>query len=157
MTGTYGTFDSTYGRATATFTSSHGESSGVLYMVSSSELILLQTSTDAPAQIGVVQQQTVPTGGFDNSSLSGNVVMYANGVNDSSSSGDAQIGLLSIPASGTVNVTVYDDAGNRNNNTPGVGKQLANSPDPELLLHRDVEWRGVPQRQLHCLAGPSSC
>ncbi len=155
MTGTYGTFDSTYGRATATFTSSHGESSGVLYMVSSSELILLQTSTDAPAQIGVVQQQTVPTGGFDNSSLSGNMVMYANGVNDSSSSGDAQIGLLSIPASGTVNVTVYDDAGNSNNNTPpgwesSLQTPLSLSCSYTVASNGWVSLSGSSQ----CLAGP---
>lgn len=151
MTGTYATFDSTYGRATATFTSSHGESSGVLYMVSSSELFLLQTSADASAQIGVVHQQTVPTGGFSNSSLSGNMVMYANGVNASSSSGDAQIGLLSIPASGTVNVTLYDDAGNGNSSTPAGWESSLQTP-MTLSCSYTVDSIGVVS-----LSGSSQC
>jgi len=112
MTGTYTAADSN-GRFTITTTApSTAAVTSAAYMVSSSRSLLVVTST-GDALVGEVQQQTVPVGGFSNSSLNGTMVFYMVGLNGSGSGGEADIGLASAtPATSSLAVTDYsDDAG----------------------------------------------
>jgi hypothetical protein len=97
VTGTYTSFD-TYGRATATFTPQMGvPQTGTLYMVSAKKLLYLQSSSTY--LIGQVSQQTVPTGGFTNSSLNGPAVVYFGGIG--SSGNDIVMGIFTGNGSGS--------------------------------------------------------
>jgi hypothetical protein len=93
ITGTYTSFD-TYGRATTTFSDG---STGTLYMVSASKLLYLQSSSTY--LIGEIDQQTVPTGGFTDSSLNGLAVVYFGGIG--SSGNDIVMGLFNANGSGS--------------------------------------------------------
>jgi hypothetical protein len=108
VTGTY-TSPDTNGRFTMTATwTSLGPSHQVFYMVSSSQVLFL--STDPQVLAGEGTQQTVPAGGFSNSSLNGTLVYYMSGLASSGSGGEADFGLLS--ANGTSSLTAvadYDD------------------------------------------------
>jgi len=93
VTGTY-TSPDTNGRFTMTATwTSLGPSHQVFYMVSSSQVLFL--STDPQVLAGEGTQQTVPAGGFSNSSLNGTLVYYMSGLASSGSGGEADFGLLS--------------------------------------------------------------
>jgi hypothetical protein len=104
ITGTYTSFD-TYGRATATFSYEGSVSTGTLYMVSASKLLYLQSSSEY--LIGEIDQQTVPTGGFTNSSLNGLAVVYFGGIG--SSGNDIVMGLFNANGSGSAPFTGEED------------------------------------------------
>ncbi len=106
ITGTYTAFDST-GRATATFSSGGSTvSTGVLYMVSTSNLFYLQTSSN-PVVAGVVEQQT---GTFSASSLNLPAVFAESG--RSGAGAKATIGIFTGHGDGTASVAIHeDDAG----------------------------------------------
>jgi hypothetical protein len=84
-------------------------------MVSSSEIILVGTDNPATsgAWIAEMRQQTVPTGGFSNSSLNALAILYFAGRSSSHSFGsDVGIGTFTGNGSGTVvGATNEDDAG----------------------------------------------
>jgi hypothetical protein len=107
LTGTYTSFDR-YGRGTAGFY--HGgslTSTATLYMVSASKLLFLQSST--PFLIGEFDQQTVPPGGFTNSSLNGPAVFFTNAADNGGAGADANFGLFTANGTGTATVAHYDD------------------------------------------------
>jgi hypothetical protein len=101
ITATYTSFD-TYGRATTTFSDG---STGTLYMVSAKKLLYLQSSSEY--LIGEVSQQTVPSGGFTNSSLNGLAVIYFGGIG--SSGNDIVMGIPNANGSGSMPFTGEED------------------------------------------------
>jgi hypothetical protein len=113
MTGTYTAADSN-GRFTIAMTapSQVAGSTSVGYIVSSSQSLFMMTLAGSPF-VGEMTQQSVPAGGFTNSSLNGTMVFYMVGLNGSGSGGEADIGLASAtPATSSLAVTDYsDDAG----------------------------------------------
>jgi hypothetical protein len=108
IAGTYGSADSN-GRFTVAMTapSQVAGSTSVGYIVSSSHSLLMNTSTGSPF-VGEMQQQSVPAGGFSNSSLNGNSVFYNTGM-QGGSGGRAGMGLFSTNGSGSIGVTDYED------------------------------------------------
>jgi hypothetical protein len=122
-TGTYSSFD-TDGRATVRYTSPNGPATGVLYMASASKLLYLQIAGN-PQVIGEIQQQNAPAGGFINSAVGSNMVIYANGANGASSE-DSFIGLVNSTGSGALTISMYDDNGSNNTNN-GTGWQSLQS------------------------------
>jgi len=120
VTGTYGSFDPTFGRATMSLTTPNGAVPAVLYMVSASKLFYLQTTT-SPIEIGEVLQQSVPQGGFANSSVNGKMVVYGNGASGLSSA-EAFMGIVNSGGGGTLTVSIYQDNGSGNANG-GTGWQ----------------------------------
>jgi hypothetical protein len=119
ITGTYSSFDSS-GRATVSYTSANGTGSATFYMASASKLLYIQMA-GTPAVVGDVQQQAVPKGGFTNSSVNGNMVLYGGGANGTSAE-DSFLGLVNSTGSGTLTVSVYEDDGS-NNRGGGTGWQ----------------------------------
>ena len=111
MTGTYGSVDAN-GRLTGTTAVTSGPTStDVFYMVSSSQLLTLSTDTPGsnPIVAGGMQGQS---GTFNNSSVSGNLVISMMGLNGGGSGGTAQFGLINANGTGSLTGTIYvDDAG----------------------------------------------
>jgi len=113
-TGTYTSADSN-GRLTLSLTWS-GQSSpdhSVFYMVSNSQLLFITTDalTTNGVQAGQMQQQTVPGGGFGNSSLDGNEVLYMTGLNGGGTGGSANLVILSADGNDNLTGTSYYDGG----------------------------------------------
>jgi len=107
LTGTYTNLD-TNGRGTASFYDGGNlTSTATLYMVSASKLLFLQSST--PFLIGELDQQTVPSGGFTNSSLNGPAVFFTNATDNGGGGADAHFGLFSGNGTGSATVADYDD------------------------------------------------
>ncbi len=84
-----------------------------LYMVSSSEILLVGTdsiSSTNPLDSGEVLQQQ---GSFSTSSLSGNFVLYLSGESGSGSSATSNTALVlgTVTSSGNATVTIYEDSG----------------------------------------------
>jgi Putative Ig domain len=111
MTGTYGSVDAN-GRFTGTTTIPSGPTSNdAFYMVSSSRFLFLGTDTPGTNAL-VVGEVRGQSGTFSNSSVSGNLVLYMEGLNGGGSGGRAQFGLVSANGSGSLTATIYeDDAG----------------------------------------------
>jgi hypothetical protein len=107
LTGTYTNFDR-YDRGTASFYYGGSlTSTATLYMVSASKFFYLQSST--PFLIGEFDQQTVPSGGFTNSSLNGPAVFFTNAADNGGAGADANFGLFTANGMGTATVADYDD------------------------------------------------
>jgi hypothetical protein len=91
------------------------------YEVSGSQALFVTTDAESTDGVlaGVFQLQTVPAGGFGNSSIDGNMVFYQTGINGGETGGSATVGLVSGDGAGTISVTVYeDDAGTWKTPTP---------------------------------------
>jgi hypothetical protein len=121
MTGTYGSADSN-GRFDITITApSTAAGTTVAYMVSGSQSLFIVTTTGS-ALAGEMQQQSVPAGGFSNSSLNGAMVLYTTGLTSSGSGGRAEFGLITAtPATASLAVTDYvDNAGTWSTPNPDI-------------------------------------
>ena len=84
----------------------------VFYIVNSGKLFAMETDTimgPTPILSGTVLQQQVPTGGFSNASLAGNVVIYLTGLgycsNGFNPSADVLVGLLTADGNGGLGLT----------------------------------------------------
>lgn len=114
----YAVSNTTTGRGTMNFTFTYGGAPGnlnfVFYVVNSGKLFVMesdQVTTATPLLDGVVVQQQVPSGGFNNASLSGNLVISLTGHSMCGSlSGvpKAVVGLLTTNGSGGLSLT-YDE------------------------------------------------
>ncbi len=98
-----------------TFGGAPGTLNFVFYTVNSGRLFLLESdlvSSATPLLNGVVVQQLTPSGGFSNSSLSGNMVIYLDGTSicGSGAAGvpKAVAGLLTTSGTGALSLT-YDE------------------------------------------------
>ncbi len=98
-----------------TFGGAPGTLNFVFYVVNSGRLFLLESdvvSSATPLLNGVVVQQLTPSGGFSNSSLSGNMVIYLDGTSicGSGAAGvpKAVAGLLTTSGTGALSLT-YDE------------------------------------------------
>ena len=86
----------------------------VFYVVNSGKLFVMESdpvTTGTPLLNGSVLQQQVPTGGFTNASLNGNMVIYLTGLSSCSSGSGvpkAGAGLLTANGSGAFSLT-YDE------------------------------------------------
>jgi len=110
---TYSVVSSTTGRGTATISTSHGTSDMVFYVVSSTELLLMQADPGGATpqiEIGQVLQQT--SSSFNNASLNSSMVYAALSIHSGGTPvPDVQAGLLTIPGSGTFNLSLDDNDG----------------------------------------------
>ncbi len=88
------------GRGTATINSSNGTTSMVFYVVSASELLMMESDTGSNIEAGQVLLQS---GTFGLGSLSGVSVIESQGFDTKKSAADAQAGLLT--ADGNSNIT----------------------------------------------------
>jgi hypothetical protein len=83
----------------------------VFYIVNSGKLFLMESDAVSPATPllnGVFAQQQIPAGGFNNSSLNGNMVLYLTGFSVCSSGSrvpKAGVGLLTANGSGALSLT----------------------------------------------------
>jgi hypothetical protein len=120
-TGSYGSADSN-GRIalSTTWPGSSSSNPTAMYMVSTSQLLFLTSSLASTSGVmtGQMIQQTAP-GGYGASSFSGNMVFYQTEEN-SGSSGEVQIGLLSSDGASYVTVASYDDAAGTWQTYPGM-------------------------------------
>jgi hypothetical protein len=86
----------------------------VFYVVNSGRLFLMESdvvTTATPLLNGVVVQQQIPTGGFSNTSLNGNMVIYLTGLSMCGSASGvpkAVAGLLTTNGNGALSLT-YDE------------------------------------------------
>jgi hypothetical protein len=113
ITGTYTGAD-TSGRFTMSVEiPTVGTSQVAGYMASSSSFVFLTMNSlsSMGALAGQMNQQSVPAGGFGNSSLSGNLVAYQTGLNGGGSGGAASLDLLNANGSGSLTGTSYYDGG----------------------------------------------
>jgi hypothetical protein len=109
VTGTYTSPDTNgFLFAATTWTGQSSPSYAVLYMVSSSQALLM-TANDpisSPVMAGEMKQQS---GTFSDSSVNGNVVFSIEGVNGGGSGGRMEFGLVSANGSGSLTATIYSD------------------------------------------------
>ena len=106
-TGTYTTFDP-YGRGTATLQVGVTTSNSIFYLVSSSQFLMVNTDP-VVAISGEADLQSVPPGGFNSGSLSGNLVFYLSGVSGAGSGADVSVNLANVVGGNSVNITSYED------------------------------------------------
>ena len=116
ITGTYGSVNAN-GRFTGTIVTQTATSPLAFYMVSRSEMLFVITE-DNPIGAGELRKQTGTFSNssvmFGNSSVNGNMVLYATGVSGGPG-GRAIFGLVNANGSGSLTATVYvDDAGTLN-------------------------------------------
>jgi hypothetical protein len=102
-----GSFDSN-GRGTAALTVGGSASHFTVYMVSSSKLLMVNSDA-AFAVSGEADLQTVPVGGFMQTSLLGTGTMYLNGLSGSAG-GKSQLGLGVADGVSSLALTTYIDA-----------------------------------------------
>ena len=92
------------------------------YVASSSQIYFVTTDTlgaNTPVFAGEMQQQSMPTGGFNNSSVNGKAVFYAAGLSEAGPGSHAFVGIANANGSGSIDVTTYeDDAGTWQTPTP---------------------------------------
>jgi hypothetical protein len=112
--GTYGSADSNGRFTMAVAVPFAGTSHAAAYMVSSSQLLCM--TTDPVASMGVLtgemKQQSVPSGGFSNSSLNAAAAFYMSGLSGSGK-GDAVIGILTGNGAGFVTFEGEEDDGGK--------------------------------------------
>jgi len=106
------------GRGTMHFTFTFGGAPGslnfVLYIVNAGKFFAMESdavTTATPLLNGAVVQQQTPTGGFTNSSLNGNMVIYLTGLSACGSGSEvpkAVAGLLTSNGAGALSLT-YDE------------------------------------------------
>src|SRR5882672_4137996 len=115
----YAVSNTTTGRGTMNFTFTYGGAPGnlnfVFYVVNSGKLFVMesdQVTTATPLLNGVAVQQQVPTGGFTNASLNGNLVISLTGLSTGCGGlggvPKAVVGLLTANGSGALSLT-YDE------------------------------------------------
>ncbi len=96
--------DPTTGRGTYSLTTSSGTANYVYYVVSSTELVSIDTDSSGPATLAdVLQQQAAGSLGFTNTSLTGQTLIQLNGLATSNGS---------LVPSAAVGVVTFDGAGN---------------------------------------------
>jgi hypothetical protein len=107
--GSYGPIDATSGRGTVIFNDSNGNTNYVFYVVSATELVLLEAETTPPAQmvVGEVLKQTLKNTGAG--TLAGNTVLELSGINSAGTAPDVQVGLMVFPASTSTTFTLNSD------------------------------------------------
>jgi Putative Ig domain len=130
MTGTYTSLDAS-GRATASLLTSHGTSTIVFYMASSSKLLMLGTDpqSSTPSFSGEMRSQS---GTFNNASLSGIAVFYMSGFSGGGN-GDATLGLLN-GSSGTATISLYEDNGGTFHTSLGFSCSYAVASNGRVIL-----------------------
>jgi hypothetical protein len=111
----YAVSNTTTGRGTMrlafTFGGTPDTMNFVFYIVNSGKLFLMESDAVSPATPllnGVFAQQQIPAGGFNNSSLNGNMVLYLTGFSVCSSGSrvpKAGVGLLTANGSGALSLT----------------------------------------------------
>ena len=103
--GTLTQIDPNSGRGSYTLTTASGTSNYIFYVVSTTELVAIDTDSDGPQALVDLQQQQLPgaSGSFSNASLSGQSVLALNGT--ASGSGG-------VVPSAAVGVVTFDGAGN---------------------------------------------
>ncbi len=107
FTGTVAAVNSLTGRATVTIQSSLGTAHEVIYVVSTSEMVITNVDSNGPPiQAGQVLQQS---GTFSKSSLNGTVVVYAQDINTGSGGDESEALILSFNGNGNFNFVVGDD------------------------------------------------
>ena len=113
LSGTYSSID-----ASGRFTETLGTAHRVTYMASTGRAMVLSTDSN-PVLAGRQFQQT--GGPYGQGSLNGNVVIYANGVNNSTS-GKMHFGLFSADGVSTFTVNAdYENDGGTWTKNPGTG------------------------------------
>jgi hypothetical protein len=96
--------DPTTGRGTYSLTTATGTSNYVYYVVSSTELVSVDTDSSGPSTLAdVLSQQAVGSVGFSNASLTGQTLIQLNGLATSNGS---------LVPSAAVGVVTFDGAGN---------------------------------------------
>ena len=108
-TGTVTTVNSQTGRATVSGQSSNGPFDSVVYVVTSSEIIMAQAdagSSGAPIAVGDVQRKS---GSFTNASLNGNDVMVMQGIHGSDGVDQSILALISFDGNGNYNISTMDE------------------------------------------------
>ena len=120
---TYAVSNTATGRGTITATGySFGgttyTSNFVFYVVSSGKLFVMETDPlvgSTALLSGIVLQQQVPTGGFSNASLTGNMIIYLTGKsycsNGFNPSADVLAGLLTADSTGALTLTFDENCG----------------------------------------------
>ena len=124
FTGTLSAVDPQTGRATATIENENGTNNEVVYVVSTSELLMEQTNQverdggaagrrpfsttngGAAVLVGSVLHQT---GSFANSSLNGTVVLYMQDIQQPSELDQSLAGILSFDGNGNFTITAMDE------------------------------------------------
>jgi hypothetical protein len=107
-----------------------------LYMVSSSEILLVGTdpiSPTNPLDSGEALQQQ---GTFSQSSLSGNFVLYLSGESGSGSSATSNTALVlgTVTSSGNATITIYEDNGGTSSTTPSQSGTYAVASNGRVTL-----------------------
>ena len=124
FTGTLSTVDPHTGRATVSIEGENGTNNEVIYVVSTSELVMEQTDpvaqdggapgprpfsssdSESPVLVGSVLQQN---GSLSNSSLNGTAVLYMQDINQSDGLDQSLAGILSFDGNGDFNITAMDE------------------------------------------------
>ena len=114
------------GRGTATINSSNGTTSMVFYVVSASELLMMESDTGSNIEAGQVLLQS---GTFGLGSLSGVSVIESQGFDTKKSAADAQAGLLTADGNSNITSATIDenDGGSANSeSTSGTYTMASN-------------------------------
>ena len=109
LAGAYTTFDAN-GRGTAIIALGDSNFSTTLYMVSSSQLLVVNADP-GPFASGEWDQQSVPAGGagFTQASLDGNMVLYLSGLSLGGTATTVSIETATADGSSSIAITFYED------------------------------------------------
>ena len=121
FTGTVSAVNSQTGRATVTIQSSMGTAHEVIYVVSTSEMVITNVDSNGPPiQAGQVLQQS---GTFSKSSLNGATVLYAQDIHNGDGLDQSTVGIITFDGKGNDNVVAMDEdkAGTLQQDQPSQG------------------------------------
>ena len=121
FTGTVSAVNSQTGRATVTIQSSMGTAHEVIYVVSTSEMVITNVDSNGPPiQAGSILQQS---GTFSKSSLNGATVLYAQDIHNGDGLDQSTVGIITFDGKGNDNVVAMDEdkAGTLQQDQPSQG------------------------------------